>query len=674
MMTRHGSRTHEYNASNDRPESEDANQLLSEVLSIASDAIIIIDASHHITTFNSGAEQIFGFTAEEIIGHPIESLIPDQFRENHSNLVDEYGRSQDGSSRMMGERAEIVGLKKDRTEFPAEASISTLQTTNGTVFTVILRDITERKIKEATRNESRDKFQNLIKGFQFGFIVHKNGELVYINEAAAGMHGYDVQEATGRNITDFIAPQEIPKILKRAEARLQGDAAPDLYEYLAIRKDGSTFPIQISPQTIDWNGEPAILSALYDVSEHKRAEASESRLGRIIEQSLNEIYVFDATTLKFSQTNYGARSNLGYSTEELRDMSPVCIKPEYTRESFESAIQPLKDGSIDKLVFETIHERNDGSTYDVEVHLQYMVNEQPPVFFAIIKDITIQKQVERDLNLAVAKSNEASRAKSEFLSNMSHEIRTPMNGVLGIAEILLSMDLAPKQKVLAQHLSDSGHTLLALLNDILDLAKIEAGKISVESIDFSLQKLLDPVTTLWEAPLEKKDLEFDVTVASDVSPVLLSDPGRIGQILHNLIGNAAKFTEKGGVRLGVTQTLVEDGQLELHFAVTDTGAGIEIEDQEMLFGKFTQADSTTTRKHGGTGLGLAISKQLVELLGGTMGVESTPGEGSTFWFTIRCQPGDPEAAPEEVDLPAFSTGKSLTVQAGGLLREKSPRY
>lgn len=639
----------------------ETNHLFSQVLSIASDAIIVVGPDHRIKIFNFGAEQLFGYSAGEVIGQSIETLMPARFTAGHRSQVEAYEGSSD-QSRMMGQRSEIAGLKKDGTEFPAEASISRLETDEGIVFTAVLRDISEQRAREAFLLDSRNKFRNLIEGFLFGVIVHQGGELVFINEAAAQMHGYCVEEVSGKKIVDFIAPDDVQKVLGFANARLHGESAPALYEYLAQRKDGTTFPVQISPQTIDWYGKPAILSALSDVTEHKRTEASEARLGRIIEQSLNEVYVIDARTLRFLQVNHGARTNLGYTMEELRALSPMTIVTEDTVKHLDNTIKLLGEGTKEKLVFETVNQRKDGSTYDVEVHLQLMPNEVPPVYVAIAKDITRQNQIERDLHLAVEKSNEASRTKSEFLSNMSHEIRTPMNGVLGMAEILLDMDLAPKQKEIAQHLSDSGHTLLALLNDILDLAKIEAGKVDVERVDFSLQKLLDPVTALWKTPIERKGLELSVSVAPDVSPVLRSDPGRIGQILHNLIGNAAKFTEHGAVSLNISQGHGDNGNLELRFAVTDTGVGIDVEAQEQLFGAFTQADSSTTRKYGGTGLGLAISRQLAEILGGSMGVESTPGKGSTFWFTIQCEAGNPDTALDRIHLPKFSTLDATTSQ------------
>lgn len=620
----------------------ETDRLFSQVLSIASDAIVVIGPDHCIKIFNYGAEELFGYSAEEVLGRPITILMPDRFVAGHGGQVMSYGHSPD-QPRLMGERSEICGLKKDGSEFAAEASISKLQTSEGLVFTAVLRDISERKAEEALLRDSRDKFRSLIKAFQFGVIVHQNGKLVFANPVGAAMHGYNVEEVTGAKITDFIAPADLPMVLERAASRLEGETVPDRYEYNAQRKDGTTFPVEISAQTIDWYGSPAILSAITDITDQKRAEAAESRLGRIIEQSLNEVYIIDANTLRFLQVNHGARTNLGYTMDELRDLTPADLLPEYTVELFDDTINLLRSEARDKLIFKANNSRKDGSTYDIEAHVQFMKNEDPPVFVAIAQDITKQNKTEEDLRLAVAEANRANRSKSEFLSNMSHEIRTPMNGVLGMTEVLLGTDLSEKQTKLAMVLAESGQTLMALLNDILDLAKIEAGKVHIENIDFSLQSLLDPVTALWQAPLDDKGLKFSLTVTPDINTMLLSDPGRITQILNNLIGNAVKFTEQGGVSLEVSQEQLDNGNLKLRFAITDTGIGINPGALEKLFDQFIQADSSTTRKHGGTGLGLAISKQLSELLGGSIGVESTLDQGSTFWFTIQCAPGDPEA-------------------------------
>jgi two-component system, sensor histidine kinase and response regulator len=485
-----------------------------------------------------------------------------------------------------------------------------------------------------------DKFRQLITESKFGTIVHQNGKLVFVNNAAAEMHGYASDEIVGDMITDFIAPQDVPRILDMARARLDGESVPDQYEYMALRKDGSTFPAQLGAQTVDWLGKPAILCSVIDISDRKRAEAAETRFGRIIERSLNEIYMFDPETLVFTQVNRGARTNLGYSMKELQHLTAVSIKPLFNLKSFEEAVEPLKNKTLDKLVFETVHRRKDGSDYDVEVHLELMSDEEPPVFVAIIKDITSQNKTKRELELAAIRSEQANQAKSEFLSNMSHELRTPMNGVLGMADIVLRSDLPVNTRKSLSIIKESGETLLSLLNDILDLSKIEAGKMEVDPIETDVTDLLSSVVSLVASQIEEKGLSFRLDIGGAmVSTRVMIDPTRVRQILTNLLSNAIKFTDDGSITLSMSQKLAFDGRVETRWEVSDTGIGLAEDQHSQIFKSFTQADQSTTRQYGGTGLGLSISKQLAELMGGQIGVTSEYGKGSTFWFTVVSDKG-----------------------------------
>ena len=488
------------------------------------------------------------------------------------------------------------------------------------------------------------------------------------NERWASMIGYelaDLQPISNDTWIGLLHPDDFAEARKRLEAHFAGTTDHYRCEFRMRRPDGTWTWIhahgQLLSRTAD--GAPEWMAGVHiDINDRKRAEAEmarSARLGRIIEDSLTEVFVFDAQTLRFVEVNRGARENLGYALPELLRMTPLDIKPDFTRAQFDTMIAPLREGRAPILSFRTRHKRRDGSTYPAEIRLQIMP-ETPPVFVAMVQDMTERNAAEAALIAAREEAEAASRAKSAFLATMSHEIRTPMNGVLGTASLLARTALDDEQKRMLRVIHDSGNVLLGVINDILDLSKVEAGKVSFESQPFTVDAVISPIRSVYSLKASEKGISLVTDIRTPAGLAWIGDVNRVSQVVHNVVSNAIKFTHRGEVVLHVSG----DAAGPLRIAVRDTGIGMTAAQQALLFEPFAQADSSTTRKYGGSGLGMSIVKGLVQAMQGEIAVDSRPGKGTSVTITLPLPttplPEDPAQAtaaatdPDRLDLTVLA--------------------
>ena len=423
-----------------------------------------------------------------------------------------------------------------------------------------------------------------------------------------------------------------------------------------VTPDGKTWLSRSSPIKDANENITGVVHVAMDISASKTAESalkeSERRLANIIDFLPDATFVIDKegrviawnraiekmTDLKAEKIL--GKGDYGYALPFYGEPRPMLIDMANRPDPAIEARYDIKRQEDGSLVGEAYMPRLKGGVAYLLGSASALYDLEGNYWGAIesIRDITDRKHAEEELRRSKEEAESATRAKSEFLANMSHEIRTPMNAVIGLTGLLLDEPLSPGQRGCVEIIRSSGDTLLAIINNILDLTKIEANMLELEYQPFDLKSCIEASLDLVAASAREKGLSIAYTIEDNTPHVISGDPTRLNQILINLLNNAVKFTEKGGVSISVSSTRPEEGEHEIHFAVIDTGIGIPEDKMPRLFQSFSQIDASTARKYGGTGLGLAISKKLVEMMQGTMWVESEVGKGSVFHFTIRAEP------------------------------------
>ncbi len=438
----------------------------------------------------------------------------------------------------------------------------------------------------------------------------------------------------------------------------------DRSEKEAIHRNGTIVPILKTVIPIVIDDEELLLEAFMDITDIKsnenRLKESEKKHRTVMETCADPFIVYDQVGC-VTYLNPAFTETFGWRLDELLGRRIDFLPDSEAKQETQDAIRTvLNDGTTVR--FESRRLTKDGRMLDVRIAGARLQDEHGNIEGIVVnlQDITKQKQALIELKNAQKAAEEANRSKSEFLANMSHEIRTPMNGVIGMAGLLLGTELTEEQRDYAKTIQNSGDSLLFIINDILDHSKIEAGKLDLEAIDFDLRVTIDEITDLISIKAVEKGIEYVPMVYPDVQSHLRGDPVRIRQILINLLNNAIKFTNAGEVSLAVQSKREDLEKVVLRFSVKDTGIGIPKDRVGQLFQSFSQVDSSTTRKYGGTGLGLSISKQLAELMGGEIGVNSQEGDGSEFWFTAVLEK-QPENKMRNIIVPQTISGKRVLI-------------
>jgi two-component system sensor histidine kinase/response regulator len=633
------------------------------------------DAEGRVISCNRADLEMLGYTRDEMIGQFVWEFYVEEETAHQEILAKLEGTLPTGRS------FEGHYRRKDGTTFPVLIGERVSRDESGQTKSIrcTIQDITDRKETEEVLKRAWSRYRTLFNSSGDAVFIHDlEGRVLEVNQVACDRLGYSQDEFAQMTLGQIVSSEHAASVPRLIEEELSRGHA--LFETVHVSKDGRAIPTEVSSVVFEYNGHPAVLSVVRDITERKRTEETLIRLGTAVSQSIDGIAISNLDG-KIQLVNGSWCRTHGYTDSEIVEQH---LNIFHTKEQMVDVTalrgQAMNIGFAEG---EIGHVRKDGTVFPTWMSCTVLKDQNgtPIGFVGIARDITGKKKAEaalleakenvdaanRELQTAIERANRlavlaehANQAKSEFLANMSHEIRTPMIGIMGMTGLLLDTELTVEQEEYAETIKNSTNSLLGIINDILDFSKIETGKLELETLDFDLHTTLEDLTDILALNAHAKGLELSCLIEPEVPALLQGDPGRLRQILTNLIGNAIKFTPKGEVILKVSVDHEDDTRARVRFEVKDTGIGIPKDKIAMLFRPFTQVDASITRRYGGTGLGLSISRKLAEMMGGEIGAESREGIGSTFWVIVPLTK-QPTAMERETEVQTDIAGTRILV-------------
>ncbi len=513
--------------------------------------------------------------------------------------------------------------------------------------------INSHRVAEKRLKEGEKKYRRILEEINDAFFeVDLEGRITFCNRAFCELLGYGMQEIKGIAYQEYVGERNIASVVDMFTRVYKTGRPEKAVYYMLTRKDGTVLHVETSASIKIGSDDQVVgfRGVVKDISHRKQIEAElvhhRDNLERLVKDQTSQLRrsksilqtILDATPYgvvivgmdkKIRYANESALALMGFDSQDAVN-GLVC------HDTFCPTHKggcPVLDLGNDLDRSERLLKTASGELIPILKSVTQLALDDEVILLESFIDITERKRAEQALRQSKIDAEAANVAKSQFLANMSHEIRTPLNGIIGMAELALDTTLTSDQRKIVEAIDHESNHLLELVNSVLDFSKIEAGKLELDRMGFDLRLLIEDVTSSIALRARDHGLEFVSFVSTNIPARLIGDPGRLRQVLNNLAGNALKFTEEGQILVRAKTVEEDDDRVQVRFEVADTGIGIAQDRQEAIFEDFTQEDGSTTRKYGGTGLGTTISKKLVELMGGEIGVTSTPGQGSTFWFT-----------------------------------------